>query len=139
MRERGLTHRGKRIPSLVAIPLLLCMCLVPESSRYFISRNRHYDAVICLSRMANRNGKKLPAYFTVENLDRLLLLRRGGANVPEEERLYGDAWKEVGREEETEIQTMKRWCCNRTWMLTLVPLCTIWFLNACGSTLFGWV
>lgn len=126
-----------RIPSIVAIPLLVSMWMVPESARFFISRNRHAEAVDVMTQMARRNKKPMPRYFNEANLNKLFIVQKYGKVEPE-----SLVYEDFTVEESTiraDYKLMTRWCCHKAWLSTIIPLCTVWFLNSAGSTIFGWI
>jgi len=104
-----------RIISLVGTPVLVGLFFMPGSVRFYIINEQYdkaYDAVIS---MCNRNGSPVPSYFTLENL--------AGINT-----------KEI-RVEKNICIDLSNLFGERSLRTVLVPLMSVWMLNAFGHGL----
>mmetsp|Transcript_13349 Transcript_13349/g.17392 ORF Transcript_13349/g.17392 Transcript_13349/m.17392 type:complete len:542 (+) Transcript_13349:138-1763(+) len=136
-----------RIASFIAIPVIIALICIPESIRYLVLTHQYEKAVVYLQTLARENSTECPSYFNVEslrsNLEKMQL-KRMSLN---DDRKYTPVTASLD-----EPQNQKE-CCDRDcvqspvepllfeWhtLKTLIPLATMWFLNAFATSIFTWV
>ena len=103
-----------RIPSLIAIPVLIAVFWIPESPRYYVYTNDNKKLIESVQHIAEINSSVLPEEMTVDNLDAIVRKENIGG-----ERKKMDLCEDWFR-------SVPLLFCSRKLVFLLLPLFFVW-------------
>jgi len=117
-----------RIPSLIAIPIMVAVWWTPESPRYHIHNDDNPRLLQSIEEIARVNAVEVPPSMNADNLDSAREQSRRRHLLVGSENFLAQI-----------CSSLSRLCTSKQYMAMLLPLGLVWLFNGLGGTIITWL